>query len=145
MGWLGRIGACSFREEAKLYYIENREDRKMSASNYNLQYVGGFYPAGVVVAIQIKRAGHVADERLLNPADPADLAMLQQWSQQPVVTAQAQAQPVTVINRPLHRRELQALLLKAADHLPCCVLDWEEAKRRYAADSQIDWAVSQAI
>lgn len=90
-----------------------------------IQYVGGFYDCGVVVAVQVIGKDQ-AYEVLVNPLDEAGQAMLYTLSKQPDVAVGG----IPVTHPPLVRRELATLLERAKTH-PVTRPQWDKAVASY--------------
>lgn len=86
----------------------------IDASGLRVQWVGGFYPAGSVIALQLVRGrGSLVGEKLYNPADPAARARLERLAKDRSLLVGG----VDVYHGEQARRELRTLLDRAESAL----------------------------
>lgn len=94
-----------------------------------VQWVGGFYPAGAVIALQLVagRAGNIA-EKLYNPADPEARAELERLTKERACLVG----DLEVHHGEQARRELRALLDRAESvRLIGGRLNWQRAVEEF--------------
>jgi hypothetical protein len=99
-----------------------------------LRYLAGFYPAGVVVAVQVV-SGRAVAEALLNPALPAQRDALERLARQDgVAVTLPDGRTVTAVQNRLIRNDVIAILRRIDGHLPYCVrVDWPAAVAEFTA------------
>jgi hypothetical protein len=95
---------------------------QIDASALRLQWVGGFYPAGAVIALQLLHGrSDIIGEKLYNPADPEARAQLERLTKERACLIAG----ADVHHGEQARRELRALL--------------DKAKRTLLIGGRLDW------
>lgn len=113
------------------------EDGRMNVDpeSARVQWLGGFYPAGAIIALEIRFAGGGRLEQIYNPAAPEVVATLRRCSKcrELELSAKDVEMPaVTIHHGSQARQELQTLLDKAQKHIVGLRrLNWEQTVKAF--------------
>lgn len=101
-------------------------------SSIRLQWTGGFYPSGAIIALEL-RAGDAQLVKVFNPAIPDHDEQLYRYSKSNRIAIEGVPESaLPLFHGSMARQELRALMEKARAHLARCRrLDWEQTEQLF--------------
>lgn len=102
-------------------------------SSIRLQWLGGFYPSGAMVALEIRVGRDRRMKKLFNPANPEDGDQLYRFSKSNQIVVEGLPDyALPLFHGSQARHELQIILDKAQAHIARCRrLDWQNTIQHF--------------